>query len=148
MNVYIYQAALYCPDCTRTIRARLDAEGKRPAGDVDDESGFDSDDYPKGPSLDGGGEADAPQHCDACKCHLENPLTRDGEAYVVESLKDYVTGDANGDPAVLDLWASFYSDTIHRDSEVFVVKAYRAVRTVERDLEALKATPCKYDSLT
>jgi hypothetical protein len=42
------------------------------------ESDYDSDDLPKGPYADGGGEADTPQHCDDCRRFLENPLTGDG----------------------------------------------------------------------
>ena len=43
-----------------------------------DENDYDSDDLPKGPYSNGGGEADTPQHCDGCGAFLENPLTGDG----------------------------------------------------------------------
>lgn len=86
----MYCAALYCEDCGEDIRKQLDAEGKAPA-DRDDESSFDSDQYPKGPYGDGGGEADTPQHCDSCGLFLENPLTPDGDAYVREKAKEYTT---------------------------------------------------------
>src|SRR4029077_5149697 len=39
---------------------------------------FDSDDFPKGPVEDGGGEADTEQHCEACGRALENPLREEG----------------------------------------------------------------------
>lgn len=80
-NVYIFQAALYCEDCGKAICARTP---KPPHLDPDDESSWDSDDYPKGPYSDGGGEADTPQHCDACHEFLENPLTPDGYAWLAE----------------------------------------------------------------
>lgn len=76
-DVYMYAAALLCEECGESIRARLTAEGKAPP-DPDDESSYDSGDFPKGPFDDGGGEADTPQHCDACGEFLENPLTDEG----------------------------------------------------------------------
>lgn len=81
MNAYVYQAAMLCECCGRAARKRLDAEGKRPA-DVDAEYTYDSDEYPKGPYPDGGGEADSPQHCDACGLFLENDITGEGEAHI------------------------------------------------------------------
>lgn len=79
MNVYVFQAALLCEACGEAARA----DTPTPAGyDADCESSWDSDDYPKGPYSDGGGEADCPQHCDHCNTFLENPLTSDGEEYV------------------------------------------------------------------
>ena len=73
MEAYAYKAALYCADCADDIKARL-----TPPVVPDDESSFDSDDYPKGPYDCGGGEADSPQHCDGCGLFLENPLTNEG----------------------------------------------------------------------
>ena len=64
MNAYVYRADLWCSDCGRAIRARLDAEGKRPAN-VRNEYTYDSDEYPKGPHPNGGGEANYAQHCGA-----------------------------------------------------------------------------------
>jgi hypothetical protein len=87
MKAFVYQAALYCVPCGESIRARLDGDGKRPA-DLDNESSFDSDNYPKGPYADGGGEADSPQHCDACNAFLENPLTADGAEYLAEQISE------------------------------------------------------------
>jgi hypothetical protein len=43
-----------------------------------DENDYDSDDLPKGPYPNGGGEADTPQYCDGCGILLENPLTQAG----------------------------------------------------------------------
>lgn len=77
VNVYLYQAALYCEPCGKAIQGRL---GNRASIAVPG----DSDDYPQGPYPDGGDEADTPQHCAACNVHLENELTGDGHAYVRE----------------------------------------------------------------
>lgn len=106
MGVYMYQAALWCEDCGNAIRARLDAEGKAPQ-DPEDEYSFDSDDYPKGPYSDGGGEADTPQHCDGCGTFLENDLTSEGAEYVREACQsDRASGRL--DSVALTEWAPFY----------------------------------------
>ncbi len=86
MDVYIYQAALHCDECGHGICKDLKAKGEAP-DDPKDESSYDSDDYPKGPFADGGGEADCPQHCDSCGVFLENPLTSEGAAYVEEAVQ-------------------------------------------------------------
>ena len=99
MNVYAYQAALLCEDCGKDIRSNLDKQRVSSWEDLD-ESCYDSDDYPKGPYSNGGGESDTPQHCDACNVFLENPLTTDGEEYVKTEAHD------KGTPAV---WLQFYS---------------------------------------
>lgn len=105
MQVYLYQAELFCRDCGADHRAGLPI----PEGaNLDDESTWDSDAYPKGPYADGGGEADSPQHCGDCGVHLENPLTPDGVAYVRRKLTEYaVTGQ--GRDIILRQWADFYS---------------------------------------
>lgn len=102
MRVFIYQAALLCELCGNTTRDRLDAQGKRPEN-VGDERTFDSDDYPKGPYPDGGGEADGPQHCDHCACFLENPLTDDGLRYTAEMI-----AENKPDSVAVREWAPFY----------------------------------------
>ncbi len=57
-DAYIYSADIYCADCARKLMETLAV----PVGaDPDDENTFDSDDYPKGPYADGGGEADSAQ---------------------------------------------------------------------------------------
>lgn len=102
MRVFMYCAALYCEDCGNAIRADLDKRGKRPA-EIEDESSYDSDEYPKGPYSEGGGEADTPQHCDSCHCFLDNALTGDGVAYVREAIED-----SDGDPETLLTWLDEY----------------------------------------
>lgn len=82
MKVYLFRAALWCEACGDKYRAE---NVKPPHVEESNESSFDSDEWPKGPYRDGGGEADSPQHCDGCGVFLENPLTDDGRAYVAES---------------------------------------------------------------
>lgn len=83
MQVYMYCAAFYCQACGE----KLCATEAKPAGmDPTNESTWDSDEYPKGPYPNGGGEADTPQHCDSCGVFLQNPLTTDGYDYVREAV--------------------------------------------------------------
>jgi len=105
-DVYMFQADLYCEDCGRDIQAKLRKEGKAPE-DEDDEESFDSDDFPKGPYGEGGGEADGPHHCgsnegclNAIKlpcgskigAWLGNPLTNDGIEWLSNTiLEDLLT---------------------------------------------------------
>ena len=130
MDAYIYQADLYCPACITKIRLRLEAEGKKPEN-WRDETTFDSDDYPKGPFADGGGESDTPQHCgmgadcldylsltndaeDAPQIRvgafLKNPLTCEGVKYVQEAI-DQAEADGT-EHTITDVWADFYSDEL------------------------------------
>lgn len=101
----MYLAALFCEGCGLEKRRLLDAAGLRP-DDPDDETTYDSDDYPKGPYPDGGGEADCPQHCAACGEHLENPLTTDGQAYVREAVAEGLKEGGKGVAATT--WRAFY----------------------------------------
>lgn len=108
MDVFVFQAALYCADCGEAIARNLRQRG------VEDSD--DSNDFPQGPYAVGGGEADSPQHCDnGPQClaadtiggrrvgaFLENPLTSDGEAYVRQSL-----AETPGSPLV-QFWAEHY----------------------------------------
>lgn len=117
-QAYIYCADIYCEACADDIRKRLTAEGKRPKN-WQDERTFDSDEYPKGPYDNGGGESDGPQHCgshDECldptiidgqKCghFLENPLTTHGVEYLLEQHMQNTT-------AVTEFWMEFYSEEV------------------------------------
>jgi hypothetical protein len=106
MDVYVYQAALLCEECgekTRVERAALAPENP------DDESTYDSDNWPKGPYADGGGEADCPQHCDVCHVFLENPLTSEGLDYVRETIASALKNPrAKLDTPSFEDWAPFY----------------------------------------
>lgn len=89
MKAFVYQAALLCETHGIAQRIHLDAAFKESGAEpvnAADKSSFDSDRYPKGPYPQGGGEADTPQHCDQCGVFLENPLTDDGTAYVMDAL--------------------------------------------------------------
>lgn len=141
MDVYLYKAALWCGPC---IIKALVAERKATSGAIDmlpaealeqiittngftSEGDYDSDDLPKGPYADGGGEADTPQHCDGCGRFLENPLTGDGLIYVEDALRRCLTtkklsGVTND--AVFD-WAEFYKDEL--DFRRIVLEALKEV---------------------
>lgn len=112
MLAYIYNADLYCESCGDTIKDELTKEGKAPI-DPNDEYSYDSDDFPKGPFSDGGGEADSPNHCGnrECQVFLENPLTEDGRNYVLDALIEN-KGSGAGDAEVLALWSDFYGISI------------------------------------
>ena len=116
MLAYIYAADIYCEQCGEAIRERIIREGFAPA-DPDDQRSYDSDEFPKGPYCDGGGEADCPQHCGAGQqcvnaiefddghkvgAWLENELTADGVEYVCEAIRE------GGE--VAELWADYYRD--------------------------------------
>lgn len=94
MDAYAYQAALWCEDCINIVKVKT---VKPDYVDESDESTYDSDDWPKGPFADGGGDADCPQHCDGCGCFLGNPLTVYGEADVKEAVSPYVSPDDDGE---------------------------------------------------
>ena len=104
MEVFIYQAAMWCESCGFDIRTRLSL----PRDDIRRD---DSNTFPQGPYTDGGGEADTPQHCDGCGTFLQNPLTGDGENYVREKLEA-----GEGNPEVLAEWRDFY-DYLTEESE-------------------------------
>jgi hypothetical protein len=101
-EAYVYQAAMICADCAEKVKDQLGVLGRVPI-EPDNESTYDSDDYPKGPYPDGGGEADYPQHCDLCNVFMENPLTGDGYAYVEEALDNYPINETTA------LWRDYYS---------------------------------------
>jgi hypothetical protein len=101
---YIFRAALLCQHCGKVACQTV----PKPAGmDPNNEASWDSDDYPKGPFIDGGGEADSPQHCDFCGEFLGNPLTPDGDRYVLDALREHAE-HGRGDPAVLAEWRDHY----------------------------------------
>ena len=120
MNTYIYAADIFCEDCGEAIRKRITQEGNAPAN-PDDEYSYDSDEFPKGPYPNGGGESDSPEHCgslgycinaielsDGTKvgAWLENDLTIEGAHYVEEAIED------DPDNEVCQLWAEWYAEEI------------------------------------
>lgn len=127
MDAYIFQAALWCQDCTRDNVEEILAKARgekvtdyigldfssvwQQANDhfgYKSESDYDSDTFPKGPFENGGGEADTPQHCDGCGCFLENSLTKHGYRYVEEQLLEYARDGEGSDYDTLSRWADYY----------------------------------------
>lgn len=108
-SAYVFQAALLCADCGAATRLELEGANAAPI-DPNDESSYDSDTFPKGPYASGAGEADSPQHCDACGEFLENPLTPDGRHYVAERLARFER-ESGPIPAgsLFDVYRDFYS---------------------------------------
>lgn len=110
---YIYQAEIYCDSCGSDICGELDVEGQRPSS-VEDQSSYDSDDYPKRIGDDNGhGEADSPQHCgkhENCINAIILPsgtkigsllgtnLTSEGISYIVEAFS------SDPDSEVVQYW--------------------------------------------
>lgn len=122
MNAYIYCADIYCEECGEAIRQQLRNEGKAPKH-PGNESSYDSDQYPKGPFPDGGGECDQPQHCaNQADCFnaiefedghkvgvwLGNPLTEEGVRYTREMIAESY-GEKN---AVTALWQEYYAEEL------------------------------------
>lgn len=140
MEAFIYCADLYCEDCGRKIRDELIAAGKAPQNPAD-ETSYDSDDFPKGPYPDGGGEADYFAHCGNPECSefLANPLTSDGMKNVAESFREYVRDDG-GNADVLDKWAEELGGYNLMDEQKFALVAYIKVRQLEKLLPPA-ATP-------
>jgi len=115
-DVYIYQADLWCGRCGRQLRRDLEAKGQAP-DHPDDETSYDSDEFPKGPHQPDA--SDTPDHCAAgpdCLAadvvvepsgerrvghFLKNPLTGEGEAYVQRAV-------AEGSPVAVQIWTPFY----------------------------------------
>lgn len=103
MDVYMYQADLYCTDCGEKIKEGIQA--KDPLHWAAKQT--DSDDYPQGPYPNGGGEADTPQYCGSCGCFLENPLTSDGYNYVEEAIRNAIE-----DKPAVDDWFIYYGFSV------------------------------------
>ena len=102
MEVYIYNADIYCCSCAEKHINSLDEAKKENDGD--------SDSYPQGPYSDGGGEADSPQHCGDCMVFLENSLTYDGVEYLKEMLAEK---SSNGIQDELHkTWEKYYSNDL------------------------------------
>lgn len=123
MNAYVFQAALWCADCIANVlavttdRIGRGIERERKRHEIPD-GATDTDNVPDGPHGDGGGEADSPQHCDACGVFLRNPLTSDGVDYVRDAIQDY-NEHGTGSRDVLETWREFYNDNPRRFGHVF-----------------------------
>ena len=127
----IYQADVWCDDCTDSIKDRLWAESEDGATfslridweesvGYDDERNYDSDEYPK--DCDDDEECDCPQHCAAGPDCINaevidddfkigyffgNSLTTDGADYVKEIVaEDVVSGRV--DSVACTIWMPYY----------------------------------------
>ncbi len=113
MNVYIYASNIWCEECGKAIHERIMSK-----------MAFNSDDFPKGPYPDGGGESDSPQHCaagpdclnaiefdDGVKigAWLENKLTEKGIKYV----NNAITKGSE----ISEMWADYYRDYCNINKE-------------------------------
>lgn len=108
MNAFIYAADIYCECCGQAIRDTITREGRAPEN-PDNESSYDSDQFPKGPYANGGGEADSPQHCASCRAFLENPLTDDGREYVRAAIADARPCIGAEVDSPVEQWRAFYA---------------------------------------
>ena len=107
MDVYVYQAELLCDQCGERARAKLDAAGGWTPRDPEDFATYDSNDYPKGPFPDSGGESDSPEHCSQCEIFLRNPLTTEGERWVRDRVReDLAAGNKNS--LAIKQWMPYY----------------------------------------
>lgn len=141
MDAYIYRAALWCGPCVikTLVAARKAAPGAIDlspaealqqivsANGFTSESHYDSDDLPKGPYAEGGGEADIPQHCEGCGQFLGNPLTADGLIWVEDAIRGYlatrkVTAETTD---AVNEWTDFYKDEL--DFRRIVLEALQRV---------------------
>ena len=108
MNVYIYAAALLCEACGEAQRKLIvETDPSCVPTDPDDETSYDSDDFPKGPQDEG--ESDTPSHCDQCNAFLESRLTSEGETYVREAIeRAYIEGKNPSESIALCEWRGYY----------------------------------------
>jgi hypothetical protein len=135
-----YQAALYCDDCADVIRERIWLESDwgttysirkswEDAIGYDDETMYDSDDYPKW--CDDDEESDRPDHCangedcvnaqeleDGSKCgyFFGNSLTEDGEEYVRNKVREDIAIGCT-DQVACAIWMPYYDWIDYSDEE-------------------------------
>lgn len=117
MLTYMYRAALYCPDCAGKIQRNIDLKERgKERGSYPVVWAGDSESYPSGPYENGGGEADTPQHCDACGVFLQNSLTSDGVRYLQEHVEAFET-QGIGRADVIHEWTDFYGAISWADND-------------------------------
>jgi hypothetical protein len=99
VDYYIFAADVYCPHCADEIKRRLaDVAPANP----DDETTYDSGDYPKGPFSDD--SSDTPHNCANCGDYIEGPLTEDGVDYVIDAMQNDI--DCHHTNSIVRDWAS------------------------------------------
>lgn len=95
---YMFDADTYCEECTERMHPGSTdwrAEGFEPTDYTDSEGNE------LHPIFLSNSESDHPEHCGSCGVFLENDLTSDGYAYVVEA-------HAERPSDVTREWAAFY----------------------------------------
>ena len=110
---YTYQADVWCTSCGQAIIAGLEILRTVPEN-PEDESSFDSDEYPKHYDPENE-ESDGPENCADGNCageygtFLENRLTQEGYRY----LKSMLDGHGATLPEFAKEWADFYQFEYH-----------------------------------
>ena len=107
MDVYIYQADLYCISCGEAIKTKIQKADPLHWSAAQ----TDSDSYPQGPYPNGGNESDCPNYCSRCGCFLENLLTSAGYDYVQEVLQDEIERKP-----ILAEWFEYYGFRVKLDN--------------------------------
>jgi len=104
---FMFQAELFCDSCGQAIRNRLTRQRRSPT-DPDDDSTFDSDDFPKDVVA---SESDYPHHCgagDDCLEAVELPSGRKVGALLSDVLTsdglDYLEGAIADGGEVVEFW--------------------------------------------
>lgn len=122
MNLWVYQADVYCDSCIQSVRR----EKAHLEGDPD------SDRYPQGPYPQEGRKGrgdDVPLHCGSCGDFLQNPLSEEGMALVRSEFKRA--------GLKLDIWAPFYLPEEWRALQASV-KPRRSLAEVRAEYNALQ----------
>jgi hypothetical protein len=138
---YIYQADVWCDACGDHIKADLEREKKAPE-DTEDESSFDSDEYPKHYDAENE-ESDGPENCSDGHCggfangssygtFLENQLTQEGYRY----LKGMLDGHGATLPEFAKEWAEFYQFEYH-SNEFATAHEWLASKSTDQYLLAI-----------
>jgi hypothetical protein len=134
--LYMFQAALYCEDCGKKLRADLDKQGKTPA-DPDGETTYDSDDYPKECLA---GEADTVSFCEGgadCEGAITLKSGRKIGAWLEEDLTD------EGVKSLQESLANADLDPVLRDLYKDVADSHSADYLTEKQIEKLRAA-CRF----
>ena len=95
-TIYIYQADIYCEECGTDIAFRT--------AKPDYPKPWDTNDFPMAVDNE---ESDCPEHCASCQVFLENPLTKDGQDYVLEAVWEAAV-DGKGLKDIVLEWFNFY----------------------------------------
>ena len=138
---YVYQADVWCDKCGEHIKTELEREGEAP-DDTEDESSFDSDEYPKYYDAENE-ESDGPQNCADGRCggfnnghgygtFLENQLTSEGYKY----LKGMLDGHGATLPEFAREWAEYYQFEYH-SNEYATAHEWLASKTSDQYLMAI-----------